>query len=181
MAVITGGIGSFNLGGGTSFGGCAASIEAFTKKTIAKSESIIQRSVMEVFKRIVMRTPIDTGRARAGWQVGETAAISSPLGAVGPIGPKGKSGRVVQSRALGGKWVKAGRGTFDKRGQATIASGRANIKAAFRDGIAAIISNPVYYVVYLEYGHSQAQAPAGMVRITMAEWPSIVASFGGVV
>lgn len=36
------------------------------------------------------------------------------------------------------------------------------------DTVRCSIKNPVHYVVYLEYGHSD-QAPEGMVRITMAE------------
>lgn len=35
--------------------------------------------------------------------------------------------------------------------------------------VGCTISNPVFYVIYLEYGHSQKQAPNGMVRITLAE------------
>jgi hypothetical protein len=41
-------------------------------------------------------------------------------------------------------------------------------------GLGYVISNDAPYIVRLEYGYSQ-QAPQGMVRITGAEWPEIVA------
>lgn len=45
--------------------------------------------------------------------------------------------------------------------------------ASMQMGQVAFISNALPYAMALEYGHS-TQAPAGMVRTTLADWPLIV-------
>lgn len=56
---------------------------------------------------------------------------------------------------------------FDKAGQATILSETQKL-LAYRLGQTITMRNNVPYAVRLEYGYS-AQAPAGMVRVTIAE------------
>ena len=40
------------------------------------------------------------------------------------------------------------------------------------------IHNPLPYARRIEYGHSQAQAPSGMVRVTLAEFDGIIRRAG---
>ena len=62
--------------------------------------------------------------------------------------------------------------TFDKAGHETIAALVAEVSSLEAGQIAYIVNNLVYGVP-LEYGHS-AQAPAGMVQITLARFQQIV-------
>jgi len=86
------------------------------------------------------RHPVDTGRARAGWNV-----------SIQGLGGKAN----LES---GGKNIKP----------EAIAKGKS--EGQFTDGTNNLwnpyveLTNAVPYIVYLEYGHS-AQAPAGMVRV----------------
>jgi hypothetical protein len=36
-------------------------------------ETVVRKSTMEVFKAVVLKTPVDTGRARANWNVSQNA------------------------------------------------------------------------------------------------------------
>lgn len=42
-------------------------IRKFAKKTNKRIEDVMQASAISVFSSIVLRTPVDTGRARANW------------------------------------------------------------------------------------------------------------------
>jgi hypothetical protein len=44
-------------------------IKNFTKKTTAKGERVYRRTVLALFANIVRGTPVDTGRARANWNI----------------------------------------------------------------------------------------------------------------
>lgn len=70
---------------------------------------------------------------------------------------------------------------FDKNGAMTVARIR-QVLEAFKLGEVIFIANRVDYALGLEYGRSR-QAPNGMVRVTVVEWPDIVAAkaraFGG--
>lgn len=39
----------------------------FAKKAEVEMKAVVQKIAMESFKRIILRTPVDTGRARANW------------------------------------------------------------------------------------------------------------------
>jgi hypothetical protein len=90
-----------------------ADIAGFISKAQDRFDTVFRKTALEVEKRVVIRTPVDTGRARAGWGL-----------------------------AMQGKFT-------------------------------AVLANNVPYIVKLEYGHSK-QAPAGMVRPTLAEFSNIV-------
>jgi hypothetical protein len=96
-------------------------------------------TAFQILAGIIQKTPVDTGRARANWFLSEGAPV------IASTLPTGKD--------------KDGRPTFavNATPQASI-TGRARI----------FITNSLPYIVPLEYGHSQ-QAPAGMVRVTLAE------------
>lgn len=102
--------------------------------------TIIARIALEAVTKIVMRTPVDKGRARGNWFV--------------QIGGSGTD--VTEA--------------FDPSGSATIqrANGALSAYRAY-DGFPVIsIYNNLPYINALEHGHSN-QAPEGMVSVTAAE------------
>jgi hypothetical protein len=96
---------------------------------------------LEVFRRIVLRTPVDTGRARGNWQ------IEIGKAAEGVLDILGKSPQVTQE-------------VFDRE-----------VKTLDQIKAFSIvhITNNVEYVYYLEYDKTSAQHPEGMVEVTLAE------------
>ena len=112
-----------------------------------------QRGVaIEMFSRIIMRTPVDTGRLRGNWQ----ASLDSPMrqsrdvkdasGSVNPVGAGDSKAKSEMIRIVAG-------------------SGLAN---------AVYLVNNLPYAGRIEYGYSKRQAPKGMVRLTIAEFQDIV-------
>ena len=101
---------------------------------------VVRIIALEALKRVVMRTPVDTGRARANWQV--------------EIG--GGNFEVLTE--------------VDKSGTVTITKGsQAIAQYKDEDGFPTItIFNNLPYIERLETGYSN-QSPAGMVAITVAE------------
>lgn len=85
---------------------------------------------LQIQKGISLKTPVDTGRARANWFMAEGAPDTSATAAKTP--------------------KDYARGDFQA------------------NGVPIFITNSLPYIVALEYGHSK-QAPAGMVRVTLAE------------
>lgn len=62
-------------------------ISKFVAKTKIKAETVVRRIAFDSFSRVIRRTPVDTGRARANWQValgflpqGQTLAGSATFG-----------------------------------------------------------------------------------------------------
>lgn len=60
----------------------------------------------------------------------------------------------------------------DKSGGVTVADA-VSVAAQLRTGMTFFLVNNLPYALPLEYGHSK-QAPAGMVRVTVARWQDIV-------
>lgn len=120
----------------------------FNKALISASENIkgdmirfYKAVCFETFKRIVNRTPVDTGRARGNWQMEVGKAASGTLNVEGSAGE-------VASKALN---------------QAT---GKLSSITPFS---IVHITNNVEYIYYLEYEKRSKQAPQGMVEITITE------------
>lgn len=97
-----------------------------------------KKIALEAFRRIVLRTPVDTGRARGNWQL----SIDTP--ATGILG------------------------TLDKGGGSTVRGGLGAL-ANLRPFAVVWLTNNLPYIQALEDGHSQRQAPFGMVALTFAE------------
>lgn len=117
----------------------------------------------EIHAKIVQRTPIDTGRAKASWRLNPDTADTSvePLLAdkVNPIG-----GAIIE---------KAGPNEHPLYSNQAAAVARAQ-QQKIREGTKRIvISNNLDYIEKLENGTSQ-QAPAGMVAVTIV--PDAVAA-----
>ena len=128
-------------------------IRQFNRKTHISSAKVIKKFAFDLLSRIVRKTPVDTGRARAGWYVameklgqGSIAISTKPKG-----GRKAKTGFSTSAEAQGraaGKFI-------DHTGM------------QYHDKWVEII-NGVSYAIFLEFGHSKS-APHGMVRISMRE------------
>lgn len=114
--------------------------EAVERNTL----KIVQRAAIAADQTAVLKTPVDTGRARANWLVSVGApATGTPVGVLGPRGGKGKSG--VEAQA-----------TND-----TLEKGRKAIQTYKLGQGGIFITNNVVYIGVLDSG-SSAQAPQGM-------------------
>jgi hypothetical protein len=121
----------------------------FGQKAIDNSEKIVRKIAFDMHRKIVERTPVDTGRAKANNQISVGSVPSSTT-------------ESKDTTPLG----QAGAGTLSA----------ANISAdKFKLGDTIFLYNNVEYILSLEYGHSK-QAPAGMFRITFEE---VVQHLGG--
>ena len=124
-------------------------LQKFAKKIDVELGTVIKKVVLELHNKIVLRTPVDTGRARASWGI----AVDQRPGAAAVAPPRSKS--------------------KGSSGAATAAAKQQQnfVKVADPKTMAYRvwwIFNNLPYIQPLEYGHSQ-QAPAGMVRVSLAE------------
>lgn len=99
----------------------------------------------ELYKRLVMGTPIDTGQARANW----IPSVGAPSDEV-LIGKLSNAGQIGAS--MTGEELQTIRGQI------------ASLKAQ-PVGQTAWIVNNLDYVVALDEGHGSNQAPAGIAKI----------------
>lgn len=113
-----------------------APVAEFARLLNLNQATVVRVIAADLWRMIVQRTPVDTGRARASWGMSEGAPISS-------VPPEGKYPPVTTNVSAGGL------------------SHLLGTKPVF------ICSN-LDYIEPLENGHSQ-QAPAGMVRVSIAE------------
>lgn len=118
--------------------------DADVKKWIGQAKINIRlatrRIAFMLHDRIVERTPVDTGRARASWNIvaGQEPDLS--------VAPKPEKGHKVSPGLLE---------TAEKQAAVPIAD-------------SYLISNNLPYIEPLENGHSR-QAPVGMIRLAIAD------------
>lgn len=62
------------------------SINAFITKAKANQEQVIRAASIRILSRLVMMSPVDTGRFRGNWQVTFEAAAGNPLDTADPAG-----------------------------------------------------------------------------------------------
>lgn len=132
----------------------SADLDAVSAKLDIAIGTLLKKVTVEAFNSVTELTPVDTGRARAGWAL----AIDSPSEFIPPdLVPEEKSAWKKKKK----KGAKPPTPIFEKPDP--------NFEVlALVDGSQPIyITNNVEYIEALEDGHS-AQAPAGMVRITVA-------------
>lgn len=119
-----------------------AQLTKFARKVQVAPAKVVKKVAFQLFRRIIEKTPVDTGRARASWNI----AIGSINSSVAPEGSNQKSPGALASKA---NTVLAGYG----------ADGRLPV---------VWISNNLPYIGELENGHS-GQAPAGMLKLSIME------------
>jgi hypothetical protein len=137
-------------------GGFTKQLMQFEDSSLKKIDQVTRMIALEVFRRIILKTPVDTGRARGNW----LCTIAAPAAAM----------------AQGEGWFQgsADAGGYDKSGRAAIEEAANQVMAWNPKDVAIFLTNNLPYIEALENGHS-SQAPAGMVAITIAEFDGIVA------
>lgn len=116
-------------------------LDRASKKIHGDLNKFYRQVCLEVLKRIVLRTPVDSGRARGNWQT--------------------EIGRAASSSLL----VEGSRGTM-----ADLAISAGMTKLAQIPPFSIVhITNNVEYLYYLEYEKRSQQFPEGMVEITLTE------------
>ena len=148
----------------------------FVEKAKGNATLVVKKVAFDMFSRIVQRTPVDTGRARANWQIGINSIPSSSISFGFKTGKQGwgaggKTGFGGIVRAEGGASANADLGVVGREGK--------NL-SPFKIGDIIYLANNVGYITFLEYGTGKGgfskQAPMGMVRITITEFQNFVAA-----
>ena len=117
----------------------AVDLSRLVAKAKGQTELVVRKVMLETFRGVVMKTAVDTGRARANWTVGYN----------------GPSNTVTD--------------TEDKSGGATIGKIASAVQTVrVDDSMNVWLTNALPYIQQLELGSSK-QSPAGMVRITLTE------------
>lgn len=104
-----------------------------------RTDRLVRAVALEAHGRLVRRTPVDIGRARANWNVG----VGSPDRSVD---------EEATSEDISGKAAEARRKTLSE----------------FGAGKSVFLTNGLPYISELEDGHSD-QAPQGMIKVTAQE------------
>lgn len=123
-------------------------VSKFVKKAPESVDLIIKKVCFDLYQNFVGRTPYDTGRARGGWAIGVNHKRFAPKNRCAEPGTKANVS--VESMFSEAK----------------------SILAEVKGDCVVYMINNVEYIVPLEYGHSKALAPHGMVRITLKEFQS---------
>jgi len=175
-------------------------ITKFVEKAKGNVDTVIRKVAADLLTRVVQRSPVGNPEL---WAANQTAAHynievanynialradPANLNRAGRLkrGKKLKDGMQVNAPAgyVGGRfrgsWVISigSRPTtqterIDPSGAATIAAGM-TVLAQFTAGPSIFLLNNVPYAAAIEYGHSK-QAPAGVVRVTLAEFRDMIA------
>jgi hypothetical protein len=127
----------------------ALDLQRFAKKASAVPDQVLRKVVFDITREIAQKTPVDTGHARSNWFWGV---------------------QVVSDEDA----------TLSKSGAPSLARAE-SFASTVRSGGVVYLTNNLPYIMALEFGagpnpfgHGSQQAPAGMVRITVARWQSIV-------
>lgn len=127
--------------------GWSLDLSKYAQDTIAKTVLVSRKIALEVFRRVILKTPVDTGRARGNWFTtvgGPSAEITNYKS------PTGNS-RINDASKACHLWQPVQGSIF--------------------------LTNNLPYIGVLENGRignkGSKQAPNGMVSITLAEFGSI--------
>ena len=137
--------------------GFANQMKAWERKTERKMDLAVRKIALEMFRRIILKSPVDTGRFRGNWQL-----------AIGSV-PEGTLE------------------LDDKTGTATIAKGAATALGFNAGETIFFANNLPYARRLEEGGYPDgpkvengrsSQAPNGMVALTIQEFQSVVSRIG---
>jgi len=120
----------------------AGDIRKFRSKTKERTEKVFRGTALSLLGKVILRTPVDTGRLRGNWQVN--------------IG-KAPTGTTEDTDQNGGPTINKGGFVID----------------GLQIGKSLFIVNNLEYAEDIENGGSN-QAPAGMLKVTVAEYQDIV-------
>jgi len=153
----------------------AADIARFVGKSEDNAKLVIKRVAFDIFKKVIVKTPVDTGRAKGNWMVGINKVPSGTLGK-GDSGVLSKVMIGIELFKLGDSIILANNlpyiGVLEYGGYPKNPKyGSAGRKSNKKKGIMAMRQ------IKSVNGYSY-QAPQGMVRVTIAEFDSIVNKIG---
>jgi hypothetical protein len=134
----------------------SSEIDSFVKSFQGAVSSVVADSIKEISEKIILRTPVDTGRARANWQAMINDEANSSINWQGNDS-EGNPDLSAPAPSEGSDFAIAN--MIPVAEQAV--------------GEVFVMTNSVIYTEDLEYGTS-AQAPQGMLRRTVSEWEGIV-------
>ena len=117
-------------------------------KAKVSADLVVKKVTIDIFNHVIMRTPVDTGRARGAWQVGWNQIPRADVDKEDNKSPVTRDGS----------------GESLAKEDAT----RFVIGSTSLGGI-VYLANNMPYIKFLEYGSSQ-QSAQGMVRITIQEY-----------
>jgi len=133
-------------------------LQKFIRKEVPDAVVTVQRKTsLDALRKLVKRTPVRTGRARANWQVGINHCpndIPYPAGDVfaGGVAPKTRTKAPSLSVA----------------GQNAVSAGNRVIGSIKKPCVCYIVNN-VEYIAELEKGRSPQCPPGGMMALTVQE------------
>lgn len=130
--------------------GLTSDILSFAKKALSASEGVIVEVRTEVSDSIINKTPLDTGYARGNWQ----ASIGQPI-----LSEVTRYDREAGFAPTSGSGI-----AFDEAEDIA----KRDVDKDF------YLTNNAEYIRNLEFYSGSKQAPHGMVRITIADFPNIV-------
>lgn len=124
----------------TNFKEFSRAVIDFKQRLLPEQYLLFQKKLaFQLLNGVVLKTPVDTGRARGNWQVGIDEIPRDVLDVT------------------------------DLNGNSTMASGSKVLAGLVPGGFQIVyIANSLPYIVPLENGHSR-QAPQGMLALTIAE------------
>lgn len=125
-------------------------LSRFGENALQNAEKIVKKITLDLHGRIVARTPVDTGRAKANNQV-HIGAMSHSIVVRNERTPLGTPAPITQAKA------------------------KRELKN-FKLGDLIYIYNNVNYIIELEFHAHSRQAPSGMFRLSFAE---VVANLNG--
>lgn len=106
------------------------------------SNTMVRKVVITVASAVALRTPVDTGRARANWRTNIGGPLVAPVSSF-PEGKKGSTGAAAAGQAI---------------------NDATNKMAGYKQGgVPVYLSNNLIYIDRLNKGHSR-QAPAGFIE-----------------
>lgn len=128
-----------------------AQIAAFIAKANGNADLVFRKIALDMFSRVIQKSPVDTGRFKSNWQV---AIGSAPTGTLGGTST-GLSSKLAEVTITG------------------VTDNGGSVIDGLRAGEIIYLVNNLAYARALEYGYSK-QAPNGMVRLTLLEYSSVV-------
>ena len=120
-----------------------ADLRESIKEANNNAEDVVKLATLQLFTKIVNKTPVDTGHLAYNWNM----ELNSP-----------------------NLTVKQG---TDPQKSATISTGQNNINKFKLGIKQIWITTNVEYAYDIEYGKSKVKAPQGMVRVSLREWDQI--------
>jgi hypothetical protein len=119
-------------------------IKRFAAQSKEKETLVIRKIAIECFRRIILGTPVDTGRARGNWQASTGSPASREVNALDPTGAMAIAAMVSEVSA----WTP-------------------------KDDLPAFITNNLPYIQRLNEGWSK-QAPAHFIEQVISDMGGIV-------